>query len=384
MATLRYATYNCIYLEEKCAVPPPTYFTINSCVSMNMQDRLIIFRTVAGGDIGFGHLIRCLSLAQAVQAIGAQTCFLLSGAGEPVVELVKAAGADLVESPKGVSLQDDLAGLVSLIDERNAAAVVLDGYQFDQAYLDGLSEKCACLYLDDLQELVPTSRLVLNQNPEASVDDYPTRQGQVLLFGLEHALLRPEFIRKRLESPRQNPKIASRLLVTFGGADPNALCARAILGLAASKNKYEIKVIAGELPGPLAAAQAAALESPYQVELLTRVEDMASLMAWADLALCGSGVTGYEMCCLGLPMVVVTPVSNQIPISDGLDKAGLIRHLGWWEDIDGHAMARAVDNLAMDFQARNTLSLAAQNAVDGLGAERVAKAILEEAETWPN
>jgi UDP-2,4-diacetamido-2,4,6-trideoxy-beta-L-altropyranose hydrolase len=350
---------------------------------MNGFDHIIVFRTVAGGDIGYGHLMRCLSLAYSIQALGARACFVMPGADETVKKLVTAAGADLVGSYKENSPHDDLEELISLVSERGATGVVLDGYHFDHAYLDGLSKRRTCLYLDDLQELVPTSHLVLNQNPNANAADYSGPPGQVLLLGLNYALLRPDFSRQRMESPRQNPEIASRLLVTFGGADPNALCARALTGLANSKYQYEIKVVAGGLPGSLVATQAAAAESPHQVEVLDRVEDMASIMAWADLALCGSGVTGYEMCCLGLPMIVVTPVNNQIPISLGMDKAGLIFHLGWWENVDGKMMAHAVDLLANDLQARNNLTQLAQNAVDGLGADRVAKALLAEAKRWP-
>jgi spore coat polysaccharide biosynthesis predicted glycosyltransferase SpsG len=105
---------------------------------------------------------------------------------------------------------------------------------------------------------------------------------------------------------------------------------------------------------------------------------MAGLMAWAELALCGSGVTGYEMCCLGLPMLVVTPVDNQLPVSRGLAAAGLIHHLGWWQEVGAREMARGVDGLAAAQAERARLARAGWEAVDGLGARRVAAALLEE------
>lgn len=154
-------------------------------------------------------------------------------------------------------------------------------------------------------------------------------------------------------------------------------------GLTSSRQRYEIKVVAGGgLADSLAATRRAAGASSHQVEVLEWVDDMPALMTWADLALCGSGVTSYEMCCLGLPMVVVTPVDNQIPVSKGLEDKGLIHHLGWWKEVPGERMAQAVDDLALDTAERERLAKAGQKAVDGKGAERVARELLNRVESW--
>ncbi len=343
---------------------------------MPPQDQTIVLRTVAGLDAGLGHLTRCLSLAQALASQGAKPVFAMSAADAGVRAMVDEAGMELAHIPGDLDPRSDLEALAGLTRTRGAAAVVLDGYRFDQAYLDALSQAVFCLYLDDLGEFPPASHLVLNQNPAARPQDYPPRPGQRLLLGLRYALLRPAFARLRAERPRHTSETATNLLVTFGGADPNALCARALEALNRCRRRYVIKVVAGGLPAPLAAARDAAGHSPHQVLVHERVADMAQLMAWADMALCGSGVTGYEMCCLGLPMVVLTPVDNQMAVSRGMERAGLIRHLGWWERVGSEEMADAVDEVAAAREERKRLSAAGQAAVDGLGAQRVAQILL--------
>jgi len=348
-----------------------------------MKSPLIVIRTVSGGQTGYGHLTRCLSLAQALQADGAKTIFLLNKADQVARSKVAGVGADLLELAQVSSLQEDLVLVLAYIKENEAAAVVLDGYLFDQPYLDELSSKACCLFIDDLRTLHPRAALILSQSPGAAENDFNLQPGSSLLLGLQYALIDPSLLKFRLDNPRVVNERGSRLLISFGGSDPNRLCAKALMGLSSSQYRYEIKVVAGGgIPGSLAAAQKAAEDSPHEVEVLEWVDNMPALMAWADMALCGSGVTSYEMCCLGLPMVVVTPVGNQIPVSKGLQDKGLIQHLGWWEDVDGKKMAQAVAEMALDPLERARLAEAGQKAVDGRGAERVARELLKRAESW--
>lgn len=348
-----------------------------------MNSPLVVVRTVCSGQTGYGHLTRCLSLAEALHSKGAETVFLLDRADLVAKTKVANTGADLLELAHISSLGHDLQFVVKCIKNRGAAAVVLDGYRFDQQYLDGLSREACCLFIDDLRTLHPNTALILSQNPEVKESDYELREGSRPLLGLEYALIAPNLLRYRLDHPRIVRERAERLLISFGGSDPNQLCAKALQGLVSSKYQYEIKVVAGGgIPSSVAAAKSAAEQSHHKVEVLEWVDDMPVLMTWADFALCGSGVTSYEMCCLGLPMVVVTPVDNQVPISKGLQDKKLIHHLGWWEEVDGEQMAQAVDNLALNQSERVRLAEAGQIAIDGRGAERVAGELLKKAETW--
>lgn len=348
-----------------------------------MASPLIAIRTVCGGNNGYGHLTRCLSLARALKAQGAKIVFLLSEADRVSKAKIAEAKASLVQLPPAPSSHEDLQFVLGFLKQKRTLAVVLDGYQFDQAYLDGLSSKACCLYIDDLKALRPSSALVLSQSPGGAESDFTLQSGSALLLGLKYSLIAPGFLSARKKYPRVVPEKCTRLLISFGGSDPNHLCSKALQGLASSQERYEIKVVAGGgLPDSLAATRLVAEASLHQVEVLEWVDDMPALMAWADMALCGSGVTSYEMCCLGLPMVVVTPVGNQIPVSKSLQDKGLIRHLGWWEEVAGEMMALAVDNLANDSTERARLAEAGQKAVDGKGAERVARKLLERAESW--
>ena len=109
---------------------------------------------------------------------------------------------------------------------------------------------------------------------------------------------------------------------------------------------------------------------------------MAQVMNWAEMALSASGTTTLEMCCLGLPSVLVIQVDNQIRIGQAMAERGLGLQLGWWEDVSAAMMAQGVDELAADRDRRERYSRRGMAAVDGRGAARVAAELIATAAEW--
>lgn len=336
----------------------------------------ILIRTDATPAIGMGHLSRCLTLTAALRARGAVVDFAMAEPSAVVAAKVAAAGAGLRPLPGGLPLAVDLAQTLGLVHQFGAAGAVLDGYQFDQAYLDGLSAAARLLFFDELGEFRFACALVLNQNVHARELTYRAGPATRLLLGPEFAVLRPEFAAAR-PAARAHPDQATRLFLNFGGSDPHDLTSRALTGLAMSPRRYEIRVVLGGENRHAEAVQALASRSPHRVQVLRDLRDMTAVMNGADLALSASGTnTTLEMCCLGLPMVIVIQAENQRLIGEALGRQGLAVQLGFWTEVSGAAMAGAVDAYAADQARCRAMSAAAMAAVDGLGAGRVAEALL--------
>ncbi len=347
-----------------------------------MGQPLFIFRTDASPAIGLGHLSRCLTLAQALGEQGAATAVAMREPSPAGAAKVEAAGSELLPLSGEMDLARDLAATLELVRRRGAAGVVLDGYQFDQAYLDGLAAGACTLFFDELMAFDFQTALVLNQNLYARAEEYRCSAKTRLLLGAQYAVLRREFVEARPAGAREQAPRARRLLVNFGGSDPTDLTSRALTGLAAARGEYEIKVVLGGANPHAQKVRAAAAGLPHQVEILTDISNMAQVMNWAELALSASGTTTLEMCCLGLPAVLVIQVENQRRIGEEMGRRGLALQLGWWEEVSGEMMAAGVDELAADMARREAFSRAGLKAVDGQGAARVAKALLAAAREW--
>lgn len=345
-----------------------------------MRHLPFLIRTDALPEIGMGHLSRCLTLARALGKNGVKSVFAAREPSEVVASKVAEAGADLIVLPLDLELAEDLAGTIDLIGRLRARGVVLDGYGFDENYLNGIAENACCLFFDELALFHFNNALVLNQNYHAASMAYKCQPHTRLLLGPQYAVLRPEFTAAR-SLRREYADQVKKLLISFGGSDPHNLSGVALRGLAQSKNTYHIKVVLGG--GSTQAEQTLALasQSPHKVEVLRNVRDMASVMNWADMALSASGTnTTLEMSCLGLPMVLVIQAENQRLIGEEMGRQGLAVQLGFWNEVSGSMMREAIDELAVDRIWRAAVSRDLMARVDGKGTDRVAAALLESCE----
>ena len=113
----------------------------------------------------------------------------------------------------------------------------------------------------------------------------------------------------------------------------------------------------------------------FSTSLHVAVEDMARLMADADLAIGAGGTTSWERCCLGLPALVAVIAANQQMIAAELGRAGAAVVLGRHGDVDADTIAGKFAEIAADPRRLAAMSANAAAVCDGLGTARVREAL---------
>ena len=348
-----------------------------------MAGRLVI-RADAGPAIGIGHVMRCLALARAWREAGGEATLVGRSPTGDLRERIRAAGIDY--RPLGQTHPDpsDLAMTRDVVQAAVAeqggaggAWLAVDGYHFDARYYQALRETgCRVLVVDDMAHLpYYDADLILNQNLGAEELDYPSGGRTVLLRGVRYVLLRPEFQRYR-EVGRDVARTAKRVLVTLGGADPRNVTEQAVRALEQVELPgLEAKIVAGAANPRAGRLREEIGRGRADVELLTRVDDVPWLMAWADVALSAAGSTCWELAFMGLPAAVVVAADNQVPIARRLAEEGVVDHLGDWEDLTAERIAGRLASLCRDQARRREMSRCGRRMVDGLGAQRVVAAM---------
>lgn len=156
----------------------------------------LLIRTDATTQIGTGHVMRCLALAQAWQDAGGTTYF----AAAKITASLEARLADegmalhLIPAPSGSV--DDGAQLIRLAHRVKARWIVVDGYHFGAEYQQAIKKSgLRLLAIDDYGHSSHYyADLVLNQNTSADESLYVNREpGTELLLGTRYTLLRREF-----------------------------------------------------------------------------------------------------------------------------------------------------------------------------------------------
>ena len=149
-----------------------------------------------------------------------------------------------------------------------------------------------------------------------------------LIIGSEYALLRPEFEKYRQYSlnSRKDEKF-KKLLVNMGGADPDNITGKVIDRLQVAKlpKNVEITIVMGKTAPHLTRVITSVNKLPYKSEVKVDVNNMAELMANADIAIGASGATTWERCCLGLPTIQLITAYNQEFIAQKLNEINAIK-----------------------------------------------------------
>ncbi len=343
-----------------------------------MSSSSLLIRADASASIGMGHVMRCLSLAQAHAELAVTPATFLTA--DPLPGLISRAG----ESGIAVTALSSAPGSDGDVRETSALAqrvgadwIVLDGYRFDPAFQSGLrAGGQRVLVIDDHGHAGRYhADVVLDQNPGADAVAYENRDPHTrLLLGVRFALLRAEFRRWRRSRPPV-PARARRVVVTLGGSDPDNVSARVLEGLAAVPGPLEVLLVIGAANPHGAALRAAVALCPHPVDVVVDARDMPERLAWADLAVAAAGSTSWELALVGTPQMAVVLADNQQPVADRLASDGLAVSLGRHGALGADAIAAAVADLAEDRARRSELSRRGQGLVDGRGALRVLAAM---------
>jgi len=337
----------------------------------------VVFRADAGPAMGGGHVQRCLALGEALVEAGWRSAFAFrAGTRETVPAL--AASPHRLLALDGAE-DDEAARLSSKIGTR-CDLLVVDHYGRDRDFETACRRFAArIMVIEDRPGRRHDCDLLLDPTPGRKAAAYRdlVPGGCRLLLGPSYALLRAQFVKQRqaalARSRRAKP---ARIFVSMGMTDPGNLTAAVLQGIAAGGSGLAVDVVIGSAAPHLAALRRLIGELKLDARLHLDADDVAELMAAADLAVGAAGSSSFERCCLGLPSLVVVAADNQRDIAAGLNGAAEVLGLN---DLAG-AVAAGVKRLCADAEARAAMAEAAARLCDGRGAARVVGELLTPAQ----
>jgi UDP-2,4-diacetamido-2,4,6-trideoxy-beta-L-altropyranose hydrolase len=354
----------------------------------------VTFRVDASMQIGTGHVMRCLTLADALKSIGVLCHFICREHPGNLIDQILQRGYPVSALPKPPELivnneqrsnYEGWLGVEWMVDAAQTKAniseivdwLIVDHYAIDASWEQVLRTSCRRLMvIDDIANRPHLCDLLVDQNYEdqARYSEFVPKDCRLLL-GASYALLRPEYAQYRaIKILRPHTDIIKRAFIFFGGADAlnltgMALKAFSIKGL----DHIELDVVVG--------ANYLYHEQLNQLAVLrgrTNIHKprphLADLMVAADIAIGGGGATNWERMCLGLPSIVITLAENQTPISEILNRRGVLRLLGKLGDV---SIENISDALLSEIKSRQISDqvASAMDLCDGLGVARVINAM---------
>lgn len=352
----------------------------------------VVFRVDASLQIGTGHVMRCLTLADVLAERGAECHFICRVHPGNLIDLVRSKGyaayALPCESSKspidgrlhhagwlGATQQHDAQACFPILQAIQPDWLIVDHYALDSEWeLELKPHYRQLMVIDDLADRFHQCDLLLDQTFGRDTADYhdwvPTHC--TLLCGAQYALLRPEFATLRPYSlqRRGNPKLR-HLLITMGGVDKDNATGQVLDALRSCPLPADcmITVVLGATAPWLSEVNIQAQAMPWFTKVLVGVSDMARLMADSDIAIGAAGATSWERCCLGLPTAMLVLAENQSYAAGLLDQAQAARVLHLSGSLTNEMVAFIGEAIGSKDYLRR-LGESASAITDGAGSQR--------------
>ena len=350
-----------------------------SPATLNSSPARVLFVADCGDQTGGGHVMRCLSLAQALLARRAACAMVATPAVAKVLDAFADARLERLAAPEG-----PLHGLVEAAREAAAlwapTVIVVDHYRLGALHEQRLSDGAGVIaVIDDLADREHRCRLLVDPTLGRTAEDYEplTPAGTRVLVGPAYALLAPAYAQARGAAVRARRPEAPprRLLVSLGLMDHGGITGR-VLNLIQSE--------AGEMPQPRQPLgpgadhhvefQVAGLDPRIHLHVDSR--QMASLIAAADIGIGAGGSSTWERATLGLPSISLILADNQRGLALELARRGATVAVDARGDTFVKALPEVLGRLMGDGRLRRQISESSAALCDGEGASRVAEALL--------
>ena len=287
-----------------------------------MSDRRplrVLFRVVAGPRAGYGHLVRATVLAD---ALGVQARISIRGPSAAASVARRLGGAvitgtaqeALARERPDVLVLDDCARRGTTSWRRAARRIGLPVVSVHDA---GIGRGPADLFVDG-----------------SIVAGGPPRGAGAALCGPRYAVIRKP--RRRTRRPGRHDSGGPVVLIALGGGPRFALAVRLARALLAAVPGVRVRVAGGFGAVPMTRVD--------RVTFVRTASGLGAELARADAALVAGGVTLYEACAAGTPVVAAAVVPAQRPAIEALARLGAVIDGGggsarWWT---GPRIARAV------------------------------------------
>lgn len=308
----------------------------------------IFIRTDSSVVIGSGHVMRCLTLADLLAERGHRVSFLcrkLEGNLNPLLEGKGYTVFGLTAGSIRFAWGEDAQESAAILARERADWLVVDHYGIDEKWESTQRDFTGkIMVIDDLADRKHDCDLLLDQNLYPNMDlryEGLVPSGCRKLFGPRFVLLRKEFDDARSRLKKRSGQV-KKILVFFGGADSGNVTGRALKALQSfDYGNIEIDVIVGGM-NPYREQIEAECSAMRNVRFHCQVNNMAALMAEADLAVGAGGTSTWERCYLGLPCVTIIIADNQAEVTRSVAACGAAWNLGWHQDVESADIAHAI------------------------------------------
>ncbi len=325
----------------------------------------ILFRFSGGKaknrELGFGHVYRCLSLAESLKEHN--LFFLIEDYGG-VKRIIKDAGfIQIFKLSKNIDDEYDIKKTIEIIKKKSIDKVIVDKYKIKLTYLRKIKKKSKVIVISDLKRINFPVDLVVNGFIGLKESLKKNQYSTPVLAGIKY-----QIIDKKFHSTLKSNK-SYGLVTSFGGFDEHGISNMVIDEIIKLKPNFKTKIILG--PGTKN-KQKISSEQKKNLTIIQKTDNIQKEISTAKVGLCSGGLTSYEFASQKIPFGIICQEKHQLQTANEWEKRGIATNLGLIDDKINQKIKRFLEDI--NDKKRNNII---KKYCDGKGSQRVAEKILE-------
>lgn len=330
----------------------------------------VFFRLDVGENIGVGHFVRCLALANVLYDLGRRAGFIVSETHDFIESELSGLDHLLVEIGEN-SEAEDAEKTIQILQAHRCKNMVMDHYGLSETWELMVGKQSKIVVFEDQPNREHKANYLIDGTPGRERSEYESlvESDCNLLLSSNYLVIRREFLNNRENSIRRRKECSdlSCILISFGGSDVDNLSGKVVEYLRNNGYSNEIVVVTTSINSNI--PQLKSICDQNQSTLVVNPTDMAGLMTKADLMIGALGSTTWERGVLGIPSIAIQVADNQQAIKqllgdvEGCDVADDQAHL--FTLISKRLVPLDVKEFGRDIDSVSALC-------DGLGAYRIA------------
>lgn len=348
---------------------------------------MFYFRADASANIGSGHIMRCLAIAEELTSRQKKVGFISAQMTPEMTKKLEDLGIPLwmisPQGPKSSSEKHFHSHWLNGNESEDARwtlqamrepceGLTIDHYGIGETAENILLEKIDnILVIDDLADRSHFCRGLLDYNVYGKEKDYSH-----LLPASTRQLLGPQYapIRKDLQLLKNSvPHISSvkTVILSFGGSDVSGQTYTACQGLAQSQlAKCKVKVVVASSAKNY--FELVTLTQKLGYELLSPTPQIGQILVQSDFALGAGGVSQIERSYLGIPSLITSVAKNQVLLSQSMADLGICHYVGPSQELDSEEWKNAINQFGTNSSWLTNCQEEGRKVIDGQGCRRIA------------
>ena len=327
----------------------------------------IVIRTDASSQIGIGHVMRCLTLADELQQMGCEVSFICRQLDGDMNRYITEKGlrVDIIdqsytEQDADYNWKSDAISTVNIMERYGCIDwLIVDHYMLDHEWEGYIKDSVnSIMVIDDLANRSHSCDLLLDQNHYVDLEhryDNLVSDTCNKLLGPQHVLLRKEF-REMSQNQRVRDGSIKRILIFMGGGDTENITSKTIQAIfKLNRSNIIVDVVVGS-SNKLKDEISHECDKLPNFNFHCQTEKMAELIYRADICIGAGGATTWERGMLGLPTITIVTADNQYRTTKDLSKMGATRYLGRSDKVTVLMIHDALEELVNDRNAVKELS----------------------------